>query len=990
MTMDKELKNLKELLKKYGQEHLLMFYNKMTDAQKEKLLEQIDNIDFDLMKELYENANKPLDLTDTVVEPIEYVDKAKMTQKEKDMYERKGIEAIKYNKLAVVTMAGGQGTRLGHNGPKGTFDFGLESHKSIFEALCDKFIEARQQYDTIIPWYIMTSDENNDATVKFFEDNNYFGYPKKAIKFFKQGKLPMLDLNGKILLNEDGTIKEAANGHGGTLNSMEKSRVLDEMKKDGIEWVFISGVDNILVKPIDPLLIGMSIHNKVLGSVKSIEKTDPKEKVGVFCRKDKKVGVVEYTEISEEMAHLRDDYGSLVYGDANAIFHLYNIKGLEKLSELKLPYHTALKKATYIDENGKLIKPEKPNAYKFEMFIFDSYEMLDDVVVLRVKREEEFAPIKNAEGSDSPETARKLYKDYNARVEYLKKYNDWCTNPIFNEEVRRELIHISADEEEIKDRFYRDLEFGTAGMRGVIGNGTNRMNVYTVTKATQGLSNYILKKGTESKGVVIAYDSRNMSKEFSEATALCLNANGIKTYIFDTIKPVPELSFAVRELGCTAGIMITASHNPPEYNGYKVYWDDGAQIVSPVDKEIIAEVNKVKDYSLVRTIPVDEAKKLRLYNVIGGAMDKLYIDTIKKLALNKEIIKEVEKDLKIVYTPLHGTGNIPVQRVLSELGFTNVYVVPEQELPNGYFSTVEFPNPEDARAFEMALKLAKRVDADIVLATDPDADRLGVYAKDSETGEYKSFTGNMSGLLIAEYLLAQKKERGELPKNGALISTIVSSNLAKAISNEYNIDFIEVLTGFKYIGEQIRGFEKTNKREYLFGFEESYGCLVGTHARDKDAITAVMMLCDAAAYYKKQGITLWDQMMNIYEKYGYYKEGITTITLKGADGAEKMKELLDNIRNNPPKKLGDYKVLAVRDYKTEKIVDMKTKEEKSTGLPNSNVLYYDLNDDAWCCVRPSGTEPKVKFYMGIKGKNMEDAEEKLRNLSKEVMNLASK
>ncbi len=987
--MNEELKKVKEKLKKYHQEHLLMKYDEKSEEEKKELLRQIENIDFDLMNELYEQATKPVDLKKDLIEPIEHVDKSKLTASEKEMYEKKGIEAIKYNKLAVVTMAGGQGTRLGHKGPKGTFDFGLESHKSIFEAICDTFKDAWKKYDTVVPWYIMTSRENNDATVEFFEKNSYFGYPKEAIHFFKQGELPMIGTDGKILLTENGMVKLAANGHGGTLQSMDKCGVIEEMKNNGIEWIFISGVDNVLVKPIDPLLIGMSIHNKVLGSVKSIEKTDPKEKVGVFCRKNKKVGVVEYTEISEEMASLRDDDRSLVYGDANAIFHLYNIKGLEKVCKLKLPYHTAFKKANYLDENGKVVEATKPNAYKFEMFIFDSYEMLDDVVVLRVKREEEFAPIKNAEGADSPETARKLYRDYFNKVERMKKYQDWCTNPIFDEKTRKELLTIAGDEEEIKDRFYKDLEFGTAGLRGVIGNGTNRMNVYTVTKATQGLANYILKKGTENKGVAIAYDSRNMSPEFARETALCFNANGIKTFIFDSLRPVPELSFAVRELGCTAGVMITASHNPPEYNGYKVYWDDGAQIVSPTDKEIINEVNKVKDYSLVRSISLEEAKKLRLYNVIGKAMDKLYLTAIKKQVLNPEIIKE-ENDLKIVYTPLHGTGNIPVQAVLEDLGFKNVYVVPEQELPNGSFPTVDYPNPEDPKAFDLALKLANKVDADVVLATDPDADRLGVYAKDSKTGEYKSFTGNMSGLLIAEYVLSQKKAKKLMPKNGALVSTIVSSNLAIAISKEYKIDFIEVLTGFKYIGEQIRNFEATGSHEYLFGFEESYGCLVGTHARDKDAITAVMILCEAAAYYKKHGLTLWDQMIKIYEKYGFYKEGISTITLKGADGAQKIQELMNRIRNNPPKKLGDYKVLSFRDYKTGKIIDYKTEKESETGLPTSNVLYYDLEDNGWCCVRPSGTEPKVKFYMGVKGKSMEDAEKKLNNLKSAMLELSEK
>ncbi|MGN1298606.1 MAG: phospho-sugar mutase [Candidatus Scatovivens sp.] len=567
----------------------------------------------------------------------------------------------------------------------------------------------------------------------------------------------------------------------------------------------------------------------------------------------------------------------------------------------------------------------------------------------------------------------------------MSKYEKWCTDTIFDEDTRKELQQISGKDSEIKDRFYKDLEFGTAGLRGIIGNGTNRMNIYTVTKATQGLANYIIKQGKEDKGVVIGYDSRNMSKEFSEQTALCLNANGIKTYIFDGIRPVPELSFAVRQLGTVAGIMITASHNPPEYNGYKVYWEDGAQIVFPQDKEIIEEVNKVEDYSAVKRITKEEAQKRRLYNVIGNALDNLYIREIKKQVLNPEIIKQVQKDLKIVYTPLHGTGNIPVQRVLKELGFENVFVVPEQELPNGSFPTVDYPNPEDIKAFNLALKLANQVDADIILATDPDADRLGVLAKDSKTGEYKSFTGNMSGLLIAEYILSQKQEKNILPKNGALITTIVSSNLARAIAKAYNIDFIEVLTGFKYIGEQIRNFEKNKDKEYVFGFEESYGCLVGTHARDKDAVAAVMMLCEAAAYYKKQGITLWDQMINIFEKYGYYKEDIITVTLKGADGAEKMKELLEKIRSNPPKELGGYKVTQIRDYLTGNIVDVKTGKESKTSLPKSNVLYYDLEGDSWCCVRPSGTEPKVKFYMGVRGTSLEDAKQRIDKI-KESMN----
>ncbi|MBO5349723.1 MAG: phospho-sugar mutase [Clostridia bacterium] len=568
-------------------------------------------------------------------------------------------------------------------------------------------------------------------------------------------------------------------------------------------------------------------------------------------------------------------------------------------------------------------------------------------------------------------------------MEYLKKYNEWCNSEIFDEETKKELKNIT-DENEIKERFYKNLEFGTAGLRGIIGAGTNRMNKYTVTQATQGLANYINKSGKQDKGVAIAYDSRNMSEEFSKWTALCLNANGIKTYRFESLRPTPELSFAVRHLNCVAGIVITASHNPPEYNGYKVYWEDGAQIVYPVDKEIMSEVKAVTDFSKIKDINIEEAKQKGLYNEIGEEIDKAYIEELKKLVLNKDVISKVQKDLKIVYTPLHGTGNIPVQTILKELGFENVYVVPEQEKPDGNFPTVKYPNPEDIKAFELALNLAKNVDADIVLATDPDADRLGIYAKDAKTGEYMPFTGNMSALLIAEYELSQKQEKGMLPKNGALITTIVSSNLSEAIANEYKIKLIEVLTGFKYIGEQIKHFEQTNENEYLFGFEESYGCLIGTHARDKDGIVAVMALCEAAAYYKNKNLTLWDQMINIYEKYGYYKEDQISITMKGIDGAEKIKAILNNLRNNAPKNIGKYKVIEARDYDSGVIENYETGEKYDTKLPKSNVLYYKLEDAAWCCARPSGTEPKIKFYIGIKGNSLEDAEQKLKELSDAV------
>ena len=565
-------------------------------------------------------------------------------------------------------------------------------------------------------------------------------------------------------------------------------------------------------------------------------------------------------------------------------------------------------------------------------------------------------------------------------AEVMKKYEFWCTDSIFDDATKAELKAIEGNETEIFDRFYKDLEFGTGGLRGVLGAGTNRMNIYTVRKATQGLANYIIKQNGQAKGVAIAFDSRRMSPEFANEAALCLAANGIKAYIFDALRPTPELSFALRTLGCVSGIVITASHNPPEYNGYKVYWEDGAQITYPKDVEIIDEVGKVTDFGAIKTMSREDAQAAGLYEVIGEKIDDLYMEALKKLVLHPEAIKEMASKLKIVYTPLHGTGNVPVRRVLKELGFEQVYVVPEQEKPDGNFPTVDYPNPEDKKAFKLALELAAEKDADLVLATDPDADRLGVYAKDTKTGEYKVFTGNMSGMLICEYELSQKKALGLMPENGAIVTTIVSSNMAKSVAKSYDVTCIETLTGFKYIGEQIKFFEQNHSHEYLFGFEESYGCLVGTHARDKDACVAVMALCEAAAYYAQQGLTLWDQMLNIFDKYGYYKEDLFTKTFKGADGAEKMKQMMDELRNNPPKEVGGYKVLAFRDYKADTVKNMETGEVTETGLPQSNVLYFDLADDAWFCVRPSGTEPKIKYYAGVKGTSLEDAENKLAAL----------
>ena len=567
---------------------------------------------------------------------------------------------------------------------------------------------------------------------------------------------------------------------------------------------------------------------------------------------------------------------------------------------------------------------------------------------------------------------------------YMEEYRFWLNDPYFDDETKKELKAIEADEAQIEDRFYKDLEFGTGGLRGVIGAGTNRMNIYTVRKATQGLANYILKAGTQAKGVAIAYDSRRMSPEFADEAGLCLAANGIKAYVFDALRPTPELSFALRTLGCTAGIVVTASHNPPEYNGYKVYWEDGAQVTSPRDKEIIGEVRAVTDYNSVKTMPKDEAIKAGLYESIGKQIDDAYMVELKKQIIHPEIIKQVADDIKIVYTPFNGTGNVPARRILKEIGFKNVYVVPEQEMPDPNFTTLEYPNPEDPKAFELALKLAKEVKADIVLATDRDADRLGIYAYDTKSGEYVSFTGNMSGMLIADYILSERTATGTMPKDPMLVKTIVTTNMADRIVKKYNVDLVEVLTGFKYIGEQIKWALEKGDHNYVFGLEESYGCLAGTHARDKDAIVAVMLLCEVAAWCKSKGKTVWDRMIEMYEEYGYFKETQYSLTLKGVEGSKQIAAIMEKLRNNPPAMLGDLKVLKFRDYDRDVIKDMATGDTCSTGLPKSNVLYFDLEDDAWCCARPSGTEPKLKFYMGVKGSSLDDATAKNNALTDAV------
>ena len=572
-------------------------------------------------------------------------------------------------------------------------------------------------------------------------------------------------------------------------------------------------------------------------------------------------------------------------------------------------------------------------------------------------------------------------------MDYKEVYEQWIANPYFDEATKEELKSIAEDENEIKERFYMDLEFGTAGLRGIIGAGTNRMNIYVVRRATQGLANYIAKVDKKSQGVAIAYDSRHMSPEFAQEAALCLAANGIKAYIFETLRPTPELSFAVRHLGCVAGINVTASHNPPEYNGYKVYWEDGAQITPPHDSGIMGEVKAISDWNTVKTMDKAEAEKAGLFEVIGKEVDDAYMAELKKQVIHMDAIQAEGKNLKIVYTPLHGTGNIPARRILKELGFENVYVVKEQELPDGDFPTVSYPNPEAAEAFELGLKLAKEVDADLVLTTDPDADRLGVRVKD-KNGEYHDLTGNMSGCLLANYEISQRKAvNGSLPEDGALIKTIVTTNLADAIAKGYGVKLIEVLTGFKFIGQQILGFEKSGKGSYLFGFEESYGCLIGTYARDKDAIVATMALCEAAAYYKTQGKTLWDAMIEMYEQFGYYKDDIKAVTMKGIEGLQKIQDIMNSLRQNPPAEFAGHKVVAVRDYKADTIKNLETGEVTPTGLPNSNVLYYELTNDAWVCVRPSGTEPKVKFYYGVKGTSLADADEKSAVMGKAVLDM---
>ena len=549
-------------------------------------------------------------------------------------------------------------------------------------------------------------------------------------------------------------------------------------------------------------------------------------------------------------------------------------------------------------------------------------------------------------------------------MSYMDELNFWLNDDYFDQKTKEELLAIRNNEAEVEDRFYKELEFGTGGLRGVIGAGTNRMNVYTVRKATQGLANYIIKRGTQSKGVAIAFDSRRMSPEFSDEAARCLAANGIKAYIFESLRPTPELSFALRTLGCTAGIVVTASHNPPEYNGYKVYWEDGAQVTAPIDKDIITEVQSIKDYHTVKTMSREDAVAAGLYEVIGKEIDDKYMAELKKQIIHPDVIKEMADDIKIVYTPLCGTGNKPVRRILSELGFKHVYVVPEQENPDPNFTTLDYPNPEDPKAFTYALRLAKEKDADIVLATDPDADRLGVYAKDTKTGEYVAFTGNMSGMLIAEYILREKTATGTMPENPALVTTIVTTNMTKPITEAYGVKLIEVLTGFKFIGEQIGFLEAEGHPErYIFGFEESYGYLSGAHVRDKDAVNAVMLACETAAYYAAQGMSLLDAVNALYREFGFYRNALESFTFEGETGMHKMQGIMAGLRTSAPKTIAGYEVAEVVDY-----------DADGTGLPRADVLEYRLVNGAKLMVRPSGTEPKIKVYLSAVADSEEAAD----------------
>lgn len=566
---------------------------------------------------------------------------------------------------------------------------------------------------------------------------------------------------------------------------------------------------------------------------------------------------------------------------------------------------------------------------------------------------------------------------------YREKYNEWISSSTISEEVKEELRAIK-DEKEIEDRFYKELEFGTGGLRGIIGAGTNRMNVYTVGKATQGFADFINDTYKGEKAIAIAYDSRNMSKEFAKAAALTLCANDIKVYIYESLRPTPMLSFAVRHLKCKAGIVITASHNPKEYNGYKAYGEDGCQLTDEPAKEVIGYVNRVEDYSKIKTMSEEEALEKGLLVYIGENVDKAYIESLKSLIIREELVKDHAKDLKIVYTPIHGSGNVPVRRVLSELGYENVLVVKEQELPNGNFPTAPYPNPENPDVFKIAMEMANKVNADVIFGTDPDCDRIGVVVKDNK-GEFRVLTGNQTGMLLVNYVLGSLKELNKLPKNGVVIKTIVTTESVRKMAEAYGVKLIDVLTGFKYIGEKIREFEETGSNEYLIGFEESYGYLFGTFSRDKDAVVASMLIAEMTLYYKKQGKTLYDALVEIYEQYGYFKESLVSVELKGKEGQEKIGRCLDLLRADEITEVNGVKVVKSFDYKSSTEKDLIANTTSKINLPKSNVLKYILEDDSWFVVRPSGTEPKMKVYLAVKGNSLEDADKQTERFKSSVM-----
>ena len=567
---------------------------------------------------------------------------------------------------------------------------------------------------------------------------------------------------------------------------------------------------------------------------------------------------------------------------------------------------------------------------------------------------------------------------------YKEKYQAWLDSTIISEDIKNELRSIK-DEKEIEDRFYKDLEFGTGGLRGVIGAGSNRMNIYTVSQATQGFADY-LNQNFNNPTVAIAYDSRNMSDVFAKAAALTLCANGVKVNLFESLRPTPVLSFTVRHLKCQGGIVVTASHNPKIYNGYKVYDEFGGQVTDDKAGKVISCVNAVSDFSMIKNMDEKEALEKGLLKYIGEEVDKAYVESVKSLTIREDLVKEKAKDLNIIYTPIHGSGNIPVRRVLKELGYEKVNVVKEQELPDGEFPTAPYPNPEKAEVFELALKMAETVKPDIIFGTDPDSDRIGVVVNIGD-GEYKVLTGNQTGLLLTDYVLSSMKETGKLPSNGVVIKTIVTTEGARAIANSYGVEIMDVLTGFKYIGEKIHEFEVKKDKTYLFGFEESYGYLAGDFVRDKDAVIASMLIAEMTLYYKSKGMSLYEALLNIYEKHGFYKEELISIELQGKEGQEKIAACIDGLRNEKISEVEGNKVATRYDYKLSEEEDLINGKELKINLPKSNVLKYILENGSSFVVRPSGTEPKMKIYLAVKGTRLEDAEKQNADFKKAVMDI---